>query len=324
VSTRISSVSLKENFVNYKKQYLAVLLIIAVFVIGEVTSGNFLSVGQVLMTFKFATFIALFGLGQMLVIASGGDIDLSVGFTATIVAVLTASVMDGHNEAIPLAILIAIGVGALVGLVNGLLTVFIKLPSLVVTLAISFVVQGAINIYTSGNSITGAPAPLLNILAAKFSGVWPNIVGLLLIVTVCTVFLMSKTRIGILIRSVGANPMAAYLSGISVNRVRIMTFVACGVIAGLVGLLLIGNSGQAFKDMASSYVMPSIAAVVVGGVSLKGGETNYVAVILGAVVLQTLTNLFITFGWGDAGTLLGYGLILLVMLIAYVREKVNR
>ena len=100
--------------------------------------------------------------------------------------------------------------------------------------------------------------------------------------------------------------------------------MASGAIAGLVGLLLLGNSGQAFKDMGSMYVMPSIAAVVIGGMSLNGGEGNYIGVILGAVVLQTLTNLFVAFGWGDAGKWLGYGMILLFMLIAYVREKTAR
>jgi ribose transport system permease protein len=76
--------------------------------------------------------------------------------------------------------------------------------------------------------------------------------------------------------------------------------------------------------MGSAYVMPSIAAVVVGGVPLRGGETNFIGVIIGAVVLQTLTNLFIAFGWGDAGRWLGYGAVLLVVLISYTREKMSR
>jgi ribose transport system permease protein len=153
---------------------------------------------------------------------------------------------------------------------------------------------------------------------------FPNILWVLIVTAVVVMLIMYKTKIGLKLLGVGANPVNAYLSGINVKRVRTIAFMASGVIAGLIGLLLIGNSGQAFKDMASGYVMPSIAAVVVGGVSLNGGEGNYIGVILGAVVLQTLTNLFVALGWGDAGKWLGYGVILLFMLIAYVREKFSR
>ncbi len=309
---------------NYRKMIIAALLIVAIYIVGQIAVGSFLSLAQVLLTFKFATFIALFGLCQMLVICSGGDIDLSVGYVSTLVAVLTASVMDGRNETLWIAILIAIGIGCLVGLGNGLLTAYVKLPSLVVTMAMANIVQGVVNVYAAGSSITGAPSPVLQVLSAKMTGIFPNIVWVLIITAIVAMIVMFKTKIGMKLLGVGANPVAAYLSGINVKRVRTIAFIMSGAIAGLVGLLLIGNSGQAFKDMASMYVMPSIAAVVIGGMSLNGGEGNYIGVILGAVVLQTLTNLFVAFGWGDAGKWLGYGIILLFMLIAYVREKVLR
>jgi ribose transport system permease protein len=309
---------------NYRKMIVAALLIVVIYIVGQIAVGSFLSLEQVLLTFKFATFIALFGLCQMLVICSGGDIDLSVGFVATLVAVLTAAVMDGRNEMLWIAVLIAIGIGCLFGLGNGLLTAYVKLPSLVVTMAMANIVQGVVNVYAAGSSITGAPSPVLQQLSAKMTGIFPNIVWVLIITAIVVMLIMFRTKIGMKLLGVGANPVAAYLSGVNVRRVRTVAFVASGAIAGLVGLLLIGNSGQAFKDMASMYVMPSIAAVVIGGMSLNGGEGNYIGVILGAVVLQTLTNLFVAFGWGDAGKWLGYGIILLFMLIAYVREKVFR
>lgn len=317
----------KDGFQTYKKQCIAILMIIVVFLTGEIVVGNFLSLEQVLVAFKFATFIALFGLAQMLVIASGGDIDLSVGFNATLVAVLVASVMDGENKGnagLPLALLIAVVIGAIVGLINGLLTAYVKLPSLVVTMAMANILQGVVNVYAAGTSITGRPSPIIQTLSAKMTGIFPNVLIILIVAVVITMIVIYKTKIGLKIIGVGSNPIAAELSGVNVRRVRMLTFVAAGVIAGLMGVLLIGNSGQAFKDMASGYVMPSIAAVVVGGVSLNGGEGNFVGVILGAVVLQSLTNLFVALGWGDAGKWLGYGLILLFMLIAYVREKMSR
>jgi len=316
--------SASDFYKRYRKMIIAVILIALMYIVGHIATGSFLSLANVLLTFKFATFIALFGLCQMLVICSGGDIDLSVGFIATLVAVLTAKVMDGQNETLWIAILVAIGIGCLFGLGNGLLTAYVKLPSLVVTMAMANIIQGVVNAYTAGYSITGQPSPVVQQLSAKMTGIFPNIVWVLIATAVVVMVIMYRTKIGVKLMGVGSNPVAAYLSGVNVKRVRAIAFVVSGAIAGLVGILLIGNTGEAFKDMASMYVMPSIAAVVIGGVSLNGGEGNYIGVILGAVVLQALTNLFVAFGWGDAGKWLGYGIILLLMLIAYVREKISR
>ena len=108
------------------------------------------------------------------------------------------------------------------------------------------------------------------------------------------------------------------------RRVRFVSFLISGVLASLIGLLLLGNMGIAFKDMGSNYVMPSIAAAVVGGVSLTGGDGNYVGVILGAIFLQTLTNLLVALGWGDAGKWLGFGVVLFILLIVYVSNRRSR
>ncbi len=309
----------------YKKLIVAFLLILFLFVLGEVTVSNFLSFGQILLTIKMSSFIALFALCQMIVIAAGGSgLDLSVGYTATMTAVLTASIMDGKNENLWMAILVALGIGIAVGLINGLLTAYLKLPPLVVTLAMSSILQGAINVYTAGADITGKPSPVLQTIAAKTSGIFPNVLFLLIIVAAIVMVILTKTKWSLMLFGVGANETTAYLSGVNVRLVRCIAFVLSGVLASLIGLLLIGNMGIAFKDMGSNYVMPSIAAVVVGGVSMLGGEGNYIGVILGAIFLQTLTNLLIALGWGDAGKWVGFGIVLFVLLIVYVSDRRRR
>src|SRR5271157_3854541 len=108
-----------------KALIIALLLNVFLFVLGQVTVSNFLSLPQVLLTVKLSAFIALFGLCQMIVIAGGGSgLDLSVGYAATITAVLTASIMDGRNENLWMALLFAVGIGVAVGLLNGLLTAY--------------------------------------------------------------------------------------------------------------------------------------------------------------------------------------------------------
>ena len=309
----------------YKKLIIAFLLIVLLFVLGEIVLETFFSVGQILLTIKLASFIALFGLCQMVVIASGGSgLDLSVGYMATMTAVFTAAIMDGQNSNLWLAILVAIGLGIAVGLVNGVLTAYVKLPPLVVTLAMANILQGIINAYTAGKNITGRPSPVLQIIAAKSTGMFPNILFILLIVAPVVTVIMNKTRWGLKLFGSGANQTAAYLSGVNVKMVRCTAFIISGTLASLMGLLLIGNMGIAFKDMGSNYVMPSIAAVVVGGVSLTGGEGNYLGVLLGAIFLQTLTNLLVALGWGDAGKWTGFGIVLFVLLIVYVSNRRKR
>jgi ribose transport system permease protein len=313
------------GFGRHQKLVVAVLLIVFLFVLGQLTVSNFLSVNQVLLTVKLASFIALFGLCQMLVIAGGGSgLDLSVGYTATVTAVLTASMMDGKNENLWIAVLVALAIGLVVGAMNGSLAAYVKLPPLVVTLAMSQILQGAINVYTAGSSITGRPSPVLQIIAAKSTGIFPNILFVLLLVTPIIMVVAYKTSWGLKLFGAGTNETAAYLAGVNVKRVRFTSYVASGVLASFIGLLLLGNMGIAFKDMGSNYVMPSIAAAVVGGVSLTGGDGNYLGVILGAIFLQTLTNLLVALGWGDAGKWLGFGIVLFILLIVYVSNRRRR
>ena len=312
-------------FENYKKLWVAFLLIVALFIAGETLVGNFLSLQQVLLTVKMSSFIALFALCQMACMCVGGNgLDLSIGFTATMTAVFTASIMDGQNENLLLAIGAAIVLGAIVGFANGALVSYVSLPPLIVTLAMSSILQGIINAYTAGRNITGRPSPVLQILAAKSTGIFPNILFLLIVVLVAVMIIMNKTACGRTMYGVGANVRAAYLSGINVRFVRLCAFGFSGIWASLIGLILLGNMGIAFKDMGSNYIMPSIAAAVVGGVSMAGGEGNYFGVILGSVVLQSLTNFLVALGWGDAGKWMGFGIVLFAMLVFYAREKRNK
>ena len=309
----------------FKKIFVALGLIVFLFLLGQLTVSNFLSLGQILLTIKLASFIALFGLCQMIVIAGGGSgLDLSVGYAATMTAVITAVIMDGKNENLWIAVLVALGIGLVVGVANGALAAYVKLPPLVVTLAMSSILQGVINVYTAGHSITGRPSPVLQIIAAKSIGIFPNILFVLLIVAPVVMILLSRTKWGLMLFGAGTNETAAYLSGVNVRRVRFASFLISGVLASLIGLLLLGNMGIAFKDMGSNYVMPSIAAAVVGGVSLTGGDGNYLGVILGAIFLQTLTNLLVAMGWGDAGKWLGFGVVLFILLIVYVSNRRSR
>ena len=309
----------------YQKQIVAALIILALFVIGEIATGHFLSVDQFFMTVKVAALVAMFGLCQMICAASGASgLDLSVGYVATIAAIFAAKFMDGKNENLLVGILVALAIGIVAGAVNGFFIAYLKLPALVITLAVSNIIQGIINVYTAGAKIDGQPSPVLVTMFAKMNGVFPNIIYPLTLIAVVAMIIIYKTKWGQKLLAVGSNETTAYLCGINVKRVRFNAYVISGTFAAFTGVALLAYMNMAFKDMGSTYVMPSIAAVVVGGVSMAGGDGNFIGVILGAIVLQTLTNLFYALGLGEAGKWVGIGVVLLAVLIAYVREKKKR
>lgn len=326
-------VQLKQNpiILFYKKHVKVInslLMCIAILVLGDLilgirsgTFGSFLSVSQIFITIRLAAFTAVFALCQQCVISAGGGLDLSVGYVATLAGIWGGHLMNESNVGLLPAIAVAILLGGAVGLLNGLLTSYIRLPSLVVTMAVGNIVQGIINAFTAKVPIEGYASPLLSQMCAKFTGPIPNIAFFIVIVIVVVSVIYSKTKIGIKVLGVGSNETAAHLCGVNVKRVRCIAFVVSGVVAALGGLLLLGYLGHASKDMGSNYVMPSIVAVVVGGISIDGGESNFVSVFFAVIFLQSMTNLFIALGWGDAGKWLGYGLILVIMLTAYIRNK---
>ena len=324
---------LKKFYADNKKVINTLFMIALVFIGGELfltmfmdfSSGAFLSTRRIFLTVRLSAFIALFGLSQMVVISvGGGGLDLSVGWTATLAAVLSSRVMDGQDSNLLLAVLVCILIGAAVGFLNGLLIAYAGLPPLVVTMAMASIVQGINNAYVSTYFIRGTAAPALRWIVSRFTGIFPNVVSIVLVAVVIMHIIINYTQIGVRMLGVGSNDITAYLSGVNVRVVRCCAYVASGIIAALVGMVLVGSAGQAFMDMGSMYVLPSVVAVVIGGMSIAGGEGNYLAVVLGAVLLQTLTNLFVALGWGDAGKWVGYGVILLVMLIIYVRNKRSR
>jgi len=315
----------------HKKIFTVLALTILVLIVGELivvnllgsAPGSFLGLEPILLLVRIASFTAIFALCQSFCLSVGG-FDLSIGWIATLTALVGANTMNGQDSGVIPALLVAIIIGAAIGSLNGVIVSMLKLPSLVVTMATGYIAQGFVEAYVGGSYIEGRPAPILRTITAGTTWGIPNMIFVLLIVCIIVSVLIHKTKMGVKLLGVGTNDTVAYLSGVNEKLVRFFAFVVSGAIAGVAGLLLAGNAGFVFKDMASTYVMPSFVAVVVGGVSIHGGEFNFLAVILGSFLLQALLNLFVALNWGDAGRFLGYGLILLVMLITYTRTKRSR
>lgn len=300
----------------------AFLMAIALLLIGGITTPGFLQPSHVLTILSISAFLGIIALAQTIVIVSGGEgIDLSIGALVSLGAVMSSKIINGMNGNIGQAVLAVMLSGLVLGAVNGVGVAYFGIPPLVMTLAMSSVIQGIAIVYTNGQP-TGQAAPALAALGTGTTAGVPNILIAWILVGILAVFAFTRTRWGSVLYGVGANPLVAELSGARSNLNRASAYALGAMIAMLGGLCLLGYTGTSYLDLGSSYVMTSIMAVVIGGVSLAGGIGSYLGTMAGAVVLTTLSSILVTLRLGDGGKQVVYGAMLLGILAVYsMRNK---
>jgi ribose transport system permease protein len=235
--------------------------------------------------------LALVAIGQTVVVLIGG-IDLSVGSVLTLSLVLGAGIARGSNELLPLAIAACLGVGALIGTVNGLLVTRLRLPALISTLATAVMVDGASWVYTNG-APNGSMPSILQFAANGRLGVVPVANIIVGIVFVAVLILLTRTVFGRRLYATGANPRTAELTGIRVERITVIAYMICGMLAAAGGLLLGGYIAVGTLKAGETYVLNSLAVVLIGGTSLSGGEGGVLGTLVGVAILAVLTALLI-------------------------------
>jgi ribose transport system permease protein len=243
-------------------------------------------------------FLAVIACGQMLVIIVGG-MDLSVGATAALVSVVTAEVMAGAVQnfdlsagvAIGLGVLAGLASGAMVGLLNGLCSTLLQVPSLIVTLGTLSIVSGICLILTSGIPVYGMPP---NFIAGFGRAFWwgvPASVYVAASLIALVLLIQRKTVAGTYLYAIGGNAPAAAVSGISARNYLVLTYVACALLASMTGILITAQMGSGQSNLGGDRLMLlSIAAAIIGGTSLRGGLGRADLVALSALFLSTLTN----------------------------------
>lgn len=298
----------------------AVVVSVALLVIGQVISPGFASWGNINQIVAIAAILALASCGQTIVMISGDfGIDLSVGQLMSLTAVVAFMLMDGGTPWVLVALLAAIVIGALFGVLNGALVAYAKLPALVVTLGTLVIAQGFILTLTSSGTPSGAvPEILAAVTGHSILGVrYVTIVVAVLVAALAVV--IAKSRFGKNLYLVGSNREAARLAGLNVRRVVVIAFVAAGICGGVAGLLLLSYAGTANLDLGGDYLLLTIAASVIGGASLAGGEGKVASSAAGAVALQVITTFLLTIGVSDALRQVVTGLLLVAMLFLNAR-----
>ena len=230
--------------------------------------------------------LALATVGQAIVVISGG-IDLSLGSIIAFITVVAATLMKAYPE---LSILVVLGVlllGMLVGAINGGLIVFTRVPDIVVTLAMSFVWAGAalLVLKTPG----GAAADWLKELLKGYVLIeWVPRAAVLLVVIVAVIWIpLRRSRLGLSFYAIGSNQLAAFRSGVAVGRTKVASYAFLGLFAALAALSITANTGQGSPSVGQ-YTLQSVAAIVLGGVSLAGGRGGVFGAIVAVIILQLI------------------------------------
>jgi len=231
--------------------------------------------------------LAFAAVGQAIVIISGG-IDLSIGSTMALTSVISAALMKDQPGEVGVAVVLGVLLlGMLLGLVNGGVVVFTRVPDIVVTLAMSFVWAGCALLVLQRPG-GGASDWLKALVAGALGSEWIPKSAVVMVVIVALIWIpVSRTRLGLSIYAIGSNRLAAFRSGVSVGGTRIVAYVLAGLFAALGGLSLTASTGIG-TPVPGPYTLMSVAAVVLGGVSLAGGRGGVFGPIVGVMVLQII------------------------------------
>jgi ribose transport system permease protein len=294
------------------RAYLIVVLAIVVLV-GTMSSPFFFTERNLLAVLVTASVIAVLAVGQFHVMVTGG-IDLSVGSVVALSSVVSA-LMLSHGHPLILAIVAALAVGALCGVVNGVLVVYGRVAAFIATLAMLSVARGLAYIIQQDRLIPISDRTFLSIFAGRVAGI-PAPVLIALLVMVVSAIVMTLTPAGRRLYAFGGNPEAARLSGLPVNRDVLMAYVTSATLASIAGLMLAAQLRQGSAITGSGYELDSIAAAVVGGTALMGGTGDPVRAVLGALVIAAISNIMDIRGIAAEAQLIVQGAV--IVLAVYI------
>jgi rhamnose transport system permease protein len=290
----------------------SVLLIITLIAVAflSIQTDKFLTIDNLLNQGRLMTEIGLLALPMTFIIVTGG-IDLSVGAIVGLSAIMLG--YSWHNWGYPLgvAIVIALGVGAVAGFVNGLFIIRLRVPPLIMTLATLTFYRGLAEGIAQARSVRDYPNWFYQLGQGESFGV-PNQLYILVIATIITAIILSRTTFGRALYAMGNNELAARFSGIPVDRNKLIIYTFSGLMAGLSGYILVSRVTTTRSDMGSGWELDAIAAVVLGGSSIFGGSGSIVGTAIGLILIQLLKNGLALTGVTSDATIVVIGSVLIL------------
>lgn len=291
---------------------LVILAVGTVYTLATQGVATLLSPAYLIQQLQTGSFLGLVAAGMMMVILIG-HIDLSVAWTLS-AAAMTATAVGG-----PLAVPAGLAVGLGVGLLNGVGVAYLRVPSMIFTLGVNAALRGVMVAHTGGFAPQTAATDAMRFLGAERVAGLPVSVLVWAALSLLAAGLLGRTAFGKSLYAIGNSEAAAYLSGIRSRRVTILAFVLCSLFASLAGVMLAGYSTKAYQGMGDGYVLPAIAAVVIGGTHILGGRGRYLGTVVGVILIVLLNSVLSIMQMAEAGRQVIYGCVIIAMLLVYGR-----
>ncbi len=242
-----------------------------------------------------------------------GELDLSVGFAASLHGILVTGLIVSDGLPIPVAIAVVLAAGAVIGLINGLIVTKIRVNSVIATLGVGTILTGLAFAYSAGVPIVaGVPEAFLQLSLGHWLFGIPNDIVVMVAVAAALWLLVERTPLGQEIQAVGGNPAAARLAGIEVDRIKLLGFTISGVCASLTGILLASRLGSGTASAGDSYLLTAFAAVFLGSATLRDGEFHVLGTVIGALIIAFGFNGLNIFGAPTFSQYMLQGAILIV------------
>ena len=314
-----------KNFAVVLLDYGILVALAVLIVVFSFASKNFFRSTTLFTILKQVSITGIVCIGQTLVMLTGG-IDLSVGSVAGVSAVTAAIFLKNMELPIPLTCVLVLIIALIYGIISGLCVTKLNMPPLIATLGMQTSLRGLAYIVTGGLPVYGFTKAFGDFAKGTVAGI-PYMVILMIVLFIIFIYGLSKTTMGRYLYGVGGNEEASRLSGISVTKVKLLAYGLSGFLAGIAGLVLLSRTSSGQPSAGTSYEMDAITAVVLGGVSLNGGEGKLHMVIIGMLLMGTLTTGMIMCGINDYVQQLVKGIVLIVA-VAYsefskkVRSKI--
>lgn len=301
-----------------RQALLSYLILLAVYAGCVAVNREFLSWTTMRLQLVQATFIGLIAIGQTFAILIG-QVDLSVPWTITLSAILGTNLAALYgSEWIAFAVVVLLGV--VVGLVNTLGVYVLRVHSLIWTLAVNLLLEGVALLYSNAAAPTTHVPSVARFLALGNLGYLPMAFVVWAFFAALVILALHRLPFGRAIYAIGSRQAAALLSGIRLGRINTIIFIVSALGSAFVGLLLAGYSSQAYLGMGNEYLLPPIAAVVIGGTRLSGGEGGYIGSIAGALVVVLLQAMLITLAVSQGAREVIFGTILLALCFLFLRR----
>ncbi|MBN1265590.1 MAG: ABC transporter permease [Anaerolineales bacterium] len=292
--------------------FIVIFVLWAIFL--TFTTDSFATPKNIFTVLRQATIIGILAIGEHMIVLLG-TMDVSLASILTLTGVAMAAAMVNFGLPPITAAILVLGIGALAGLINGLIVTKLKINPIITTMGMMSILEGLAFVYTQGKTIFGESIDTIKFLSqGKLINIIPVPVIVLFVLYGYAFFLLRKTVFGARIFAVGSNERATWLAGIDTDRVKLAAFVLAGVLAATGGIMQVARQGTATGGMGSDFLFPVLTAVVLGGASLSGGRGKVFNTLIAAIFLTTITNGMILLGISIYAQRIISGLILVTAL----------